>query len=63
MDTIKETKLSEVTGKKYTFPSKSPKRKLDYVFISNELNVKSAEVLEVKFSDHLPLIFELSIPD
>ena len=63
METIKETKLSEVTEGKYTFPSNNPIQKIDYIFISQKIKVKSAEILDVKFSDHLPIVSEFFLPD
>ena len=45
----------------YTFPSYHPKRRLDYVLTSKGIKVKSYEVLNFHFSDHLPLLVDFEV--
>ena len=33
--------------------------KLDYVFTSNDINVKNIEVINTEYSDHLPILCEI----
>ena len=40
----------------YTSPSDSPKRRIDYIWISSDLRVSSVLVPESEASDHLPVI-------
>ena len=37
-------------------PSRAPRRQLDYIFHSPQINVTSFEIPQVKFSDHTPLV-------
>lgn len=43
-----------------TFPSESPKKQLDYIFVKGG-EVKNSTTLPWRFSDHLPLYAELEI--
>lgn len=61
---IRKTKLnwkanSEIVT--YTYPSHKPKKTLDYILTSEEINVKDYQVLKLKHSDHLPLIMDFEI--
>ncbi len=42
--------------RKPTFPSRSPKRELDFILHSPELKVTSFQIPHVTFSDHAPII-------
>ena len=44
-----------------TQPTWHPKRRLDYVLVSPEINVKKYDVLNYPFSDHMPLYVEFDI--
>ena len=46
-------------GDDLTFPSDAPKEKIDYVFCSRELTVKSVSVPQMVVSDHLPVVVEV----
>lgn len=39
-----------------TFKSDNPVDRIDYIFVSNDLNVMDGEVLNIVFTDHLPLV-------
>ncbi len=44
-----------------SFPSDAPDRKLDYIFVSNDLSVNSADIPEFIVSDHRPYVAEIEI--
>jgi endonuclease/exonuclease/phosphatase family metal-dependent hydrolase len=46
-----------------TFPSWRPTRKLDHILVSPSLIVENASVLDVAYSDHLPISMEIIVPD
>ncbi len=46
-----------------TFPSRSPKRQLDFVLHSPEITMSRFAVCPVKFSDHCPIVCEFDVPD
>ncbi len=58
----KMTDTAECTDKElFSFPSDKPDRKLDYIFVSSDLTVHSADVPEFVVSDHRPYIAEIAI--
>lgn len=46
-----------------TYPSWNPTKKLDHILVSSSLIVESVEVLDVSFSDHLPISMDVILPD
>ena len=42
-------------------PSRSPRRQLDYIFHSPEINVTRFQVPQVTFSDHAPLVCDFDV--
>jgi len=50
-------------GNGYTYPSKRPRMRLDYIFVSKEFDIVDTEVITANpvASDHLPLLSTLSI--
>jgi len=42
-------------------PSRAPRRQLDYIFHSSQINITDFEIPQVKFSDHTPLVCEFDI--
>ena len=46
---------------KLTFPSTNPFKKIDYIFVSRDIKVVSADVPDIAVSDHLPHIVEIKI--
>ena len=44
-----------------TYPSRSPRKELDFVLYQDGINVTGFEVPEVRFSDHLPLICDFEL--
>lgn len=44
-----------------TYPSRAPRKELDFVLYQDGINVTGFEVPEVRFSDHLPLICDFEL--
>jgi len=44
-----------------TFPSWKPKRHVDHILVSPDVKVKNYEVLDVNFSDHLPVMIDFEL--
>lgn len=51
--------LSTVGGSLPTFPSTSPSRRLDDVFVCNRLEAMLKQALDIQVSDHLPLLLDV----
>ena len=49
------------TRKKLSYPSDKPKVKIDYIFVSNDLCVESADIPEIISSDHRPHVATIEI--
>ena len=61
---LRKTGLKYYPGKKviHTQPTSNPKRTLDLILTSKEIQVNNYEVLEnIKFSDHLPVLIDFKI--
>lgn len=64
---IKELKESfhEVTiyfnNELATYPSNNPELKIDYIFVSKDINILNSETINCIISDHLPIVCEISI--
>ena len=46
-----------------SYPADKPDRKIDYIFVSPDIKVMSADIPALALSDHRPHIAELFIPD
>lgn len=50
----------------YTYPapydSREPDARIDYIFVSEDVKTRNAEVLQTFASDHLPLVADLTVP-
>ncbi len=46
-----------------SFPADAPDRKIDYIFVSRDIEVVSADIPALVLSDHRPYIAELVIPE
>ena len=55
---LKDTAPDE---KLYTFPSNAPYRKIDYIFVSEDIRVNGVKVPDRVLSDHCPFIAELEL--
>lgn len=45
-----------------TYPSWKPKKYLDLIFASKGVKIKNIKALDINLSDHLPLIFDVTVP-
>ncbi len=45
----------------FTWPSRDPTQRLDYIFISPGLDITGCEIISTRISDHLPLFADLEI--
>ena len=45
-----------------TYPSWQPQRAIDHIMVSETLDAKAAEVVDVNFSDHCPVALEIRLP-
>ena len=44
-----------------TYPSRAPRKELDFVLYQEGINVTNFEVLDVRLSDHLPLVCDFEV--
>ena len=44
-----------------TYPSAKPRKRLDYIFVSNSIDVRNVFVVNEAASDHLPLVADISV--
>lgn len=47
----------------WTYPSWKPRRKIDYILVSENMDVCSSEVVDYHLSDHLPIQLRVSLPE
>jgi len=60
---LNKTQLSEPKHGLKTFPSWRPKKKLDHILVTPSLKICDVHVLNLVFSDHLPIAMEVQIPE
>jgi endonuclease/exonuclease/phosphatase family metal-dependent hydrolase len=48
------------SGQPFSFPAKSPVKRIDYLLTSNDAECRSASVIETEASDHRPVLFEIA---
>ena len=51
---LHDASLGFACEKRYTFPTDKPQVKIDYIFVSKDFEVLSAEIPGISSSDHLP---------
>ena len=64
LDPIRENLVDSVSWLKenqLSFPSDKPDRKIDYIFVSPDIQVISADIPEITVSDHRPYIAEVKL--
>ncbi len=49
------------TGSGYTSPAEGPRETIDYIFVSPDIQVASAQVIPSLASDHLPVVAEIEV--
>ncbi len=57
-----DTKLCAPEERHLTFPSWRPKRNIDHILTTAELEVREIKVLDAALSDHLPISMEIVLP-
>lgn len=57
-DTLKEVYIS---GGPFTYRTPNPDQKIDYIFVSKDIEVKMVKTIEKMVSDHFPIVAELEI--
>ena len=62
LDVFKD-RLNLAVSDALTYPSWKPKKQLDYILLSHSLKVQKAGVLNLPYSDHLPMFAEIILPD
>lgn len=55
---LEQTKL-KISNDFPTFPQWEPNKKLDYILVDKSVEIISSEVLQLPYSDHLPILVEL----
>ncbi len=58
-----QTDLREPMEETFTFPSWRPQHHIDHILVTSGLKVETVKALNHTFSDHLPIMMELSLPD
>jgi endonuclease/exonuclease/phosphatase family metal-dependent hydrolase len=58
---IYQDTLAACTNQCFTFPSDSPKLRLDYILVTHEIRTYSSQVMETTASDHRPVVANLEI--
>lgn len=51
----------DILNGRLSFPSHAPDKKIDYIFTSKNVEVKSAEIINAIASDHLPIYADIEI--
>lgn len=46
---------------KFSHPSDNPKNRIDFIFVSENVTVKSADVIDIIASDHCPVVADISV--
>ena len=59
---INNSNLEEPNQCLNTFPSWNPEKNIDHILVSPTIQVNQLEVLDYKFSDHLPISMDLLLP-
>lgn len=55
--------LDAPTRQLNSYPSWKPQRALDHILVSRNLRSRNAEVIDVGYSDHLPIGLEITLPE
>jgi len=62
-DLVADTHLRGLDCELKTFPSWAPRRNLDHILASENLQILDARVLDYPLSDHLPLSMKVALPE
>lgn len=53
----------EELGPGYTFPANNPDRRIDYILVTEEIEIKYVDIIQTNASDHLPIITDIKLPN
>ena len=59
---LRRTSLREPAHAMHTYPSWRPRRNIDHIFVSDSLRVENVDVLDFPYSDHLPIMMDVWLP-
>ena len=51
---IEKVLINTLVDDSLSFPSDNPVEKIDYIFVSKDIKINRAKILDEIFSDHLP---------
>ena len=57
------TDLREPLEETFTFPSWRPQHHIDHILVTSKLKINEVKALTHPYSDHLPIMMELTVPD
>lgn len=60
---LSHTNMRESIHDLHTYPSWSPKRNIDHILVTDQLEVEKLQVLTGFASDHLPIAMEVRLPE
>jgi len=60
---FRKTRLRPSEAECHTFPSWRPRQPIDHILVTSELNVVDVKALSNTYSDHLPIVMEVALPD
>lgn len=58
---LRDAWVAEIAGG-HTYPAAAPAARIDYVFVTGQVEVADADVIETTVSDHRPLVADLELP-
>lgn len=58
-----KSRLRPANSMQNTFPSWEPRRNIDHILLSESLLIEHVEVLEHGYSDHLPIVLSVRLPE
>jgi endonuclease/exonuclease/phosphatase family metal-dependent hydrolase len=59
---LKENQLRPVNYLYNTYPSWRPRRNIDHILLSPSVKVNHVEILNLAYSDHLPIALDVTVP-
>ncbi len=60
---LRERGMQVPAGLRHSYPSWNPSRLLDYILVTPGIKLRSAQVLNFPWSDHLPVEVEIELPE
>ena len=60
---FRKTKLRRPLSECHTFPSWRPHQPIDHILITSDLKVLDVRALSDTYSDHLPIVMDIELPE